>query len=51
MSSHDPREIGGGILERPKSKIAIGGHIGNVTLKEMAIETSVIPFFLRHVAW
>ena len=28
---HDPCENGGGICEKLKSKMAAGGHIGNVT--------------------
>ena len=50
-SPHDPRENGGGICEKRKSKMATGGHIGNVTWKQIDIETCVIPLFLLILAW
>ena len=46
-----PRENGGGICEKPKSKMATVGHIGNVTWKLIDIESCVIPLFLLILAW
>ena len=48
---HDPRENGGGICEKPKSKMATSGQIGNVTWKQIDIESCVIPLFLLILAW
>ena len=31
--------------------MAAGGHIGNVTWKQIYIESCVIPLFLLHLAW
>ena len=44
-------KIGGGICEKPKSKMAAGGHIENVTWKQIVIESCVIPLFLLILAW
>ena len=51
MSPHDLRDNGGGICEKPKSKMAASGHIGNVTWKQSDIECCVIPLFLLILKW
>ena len=51
FSPHDPRENGGGIYEKPKSKMAGGGHIRKVTWKQIDIESCVIPLFPLILAW
>ena len=38
-------------VRKPKSKMAAGGYIGNVTWKQIDIESCVIPLFLLILAW